>query len=275
MLSELRRRALLLALLTATTLAACGGGGDDDEEDEDEDDGISIPDDEDASGLWLGTVNRVGASDPFAVIASPNGEFIGVVISATGNTGRLLVGSGTVAGNKLNANGTIFAGAGATLPLGQQVALVTLPQVTVVERVSMAGSYSGGGEVGIFTLNFDAAKTNRGASLAALTGTYTTFPAPTTAGAANWSLAIAPNGTATFATNTGCNGTGTFAVIDAAYNVYSWTLNNGVCGTTPATTFSGLATLDDNPTGGTSNLLRMFGATALTRNLPFGFVGTK
>jgi hypothetical protein len=264
-----RRRALFLALLTATTLAACGGGGDDDEDEDDDD--SSFDDDADAAGLWGGTVNRIGVANPFVVIASPNGDFIGVVISTTG-TGRLLVGTGTVNGTALNATGTIFPGTSGAMPNGQPVANVTLPAATVNEYVSMSGSYSGGGEVGIFTLNYDLTKTRRGASFTAVGGTYTfTGPTPTQSA----SLTITGTGTATYSTGAGCNGTGTFTIPDAAYNVYSWTLNVGVCGTAPAITFGGLATLDDNPTGGTNNLLRMFGAKALTRDVPFGFVGNK
>jgi hypothetical protein len=271
-----RRRALFLALLT-TTLAAChSGGGDDDDEDDSGDNGGGggLADDADASGLWLGTVNRMGGTqDPFAVIASPNGDFVGVVISATG-TGRLLIGAGSVVGTTLNASGTIFPGAGGSMPNGQPVANATIPSAVVAEHVSIRGSYTGGGEVGIFTLNYDGAKTARGAALATLAGTYTTYPAATTAGAPNWTITIQSGGVATFATSTGCNGTGAFAVIDAATNVYSWTLDVGACATAPASVFRGLATLDDNPTMGSSNLLRMFGAT-LARDLPFGFVGSK
>src|SRR5262245_33741987 len=71
-------------------LAACSGGGDDDDEDESE-----APDDADASGLWLGTFTQASNSMPFAVIASPSGAFIGVVIGNTSTSGRLMVGTGS------------------------------------------------------------------------------------------------------------------------------------------------------------------------------------
>ena len=259
-----RRRMLFLALLM-TTVAACRGGGDDD----DDDDGGGSTD-ADAVGLWTGTVNRVGAQNAFAVIASPTDEFVGVVISTTG-TGRLLIGTGDVTGTTLTASGTIFPAAGSTMPNGQSVANVTIPTGTVTQRVSITGAYSGGGETGVFTLNYDP-KTSRGASLPAVAGTYTsTGPTPSQSA----SLTITSLGSLTYATGAGCNATGTFAVPDAGYNVYTFTLNAGVCGTVPAATFNGLATLDDNPAGGTNNLLRMFGATTPTRTLPFGFVGNK
>jgi hypothetical protein len=256
----------LVLSVAALSLAACSSGGDDDDDDE-----FDPPDDADASGLWFGTVAQVGGPLPFAVIAAPNGEFVGLVLGPP-TLARLMIGTGETTQNKLNATGTLLPPPGEMLPNAQPSAALTISAATVVDGASIAGNYLGGGENVPFNLTFDA-KTRRGALLSRLAGTYSLFPAPTAPGATNITLSVNSTGSSTFATSTGCNGTGNFAVIDPALNMYSWTLTIAACGAQPEFSGSGLATLDD-VTGGTNNALRMFGANnARTRG--FSFNGNK
>ena len=171
-----------------------------------------------------------------------------------------------------NATGTVFMQAGqALLPNGQVSDPLTVTSGSVVERVSLNGSYSGGGESASFALTYDG-NTFRGASLTAIGGNYQAYP-PAPGGIVTATLTV--NGQAlTFATDGGCNGSGTISVIDSALNMYSWSMLIGACGGVPEQTVSGLATLTDNPRGGDANLLSLYGATA-THDGSFVFRGFK
>jgi hypothetical protein len=261
-------RALLIGL-SAISLLACHGGGGDDDDDEPE-----LPDDQDAAGLWSGTVSIGGTARSFVIAAAPNGDFTGAIAPTPGATNsRVLVGSGNVTGSSLSASGSAFAPPGGNFPSNTLIAAVAVTNGTVTERASMTGTYSAGGETGPFTLTYNAGVANRGASFARLAGTYSSFPPPTTPGAVNASLNITSTGIADFQTNTGCTGNGTFTIPDAALNLYAFTLTVA-CPTLPQYTAAGLGVVDDSPSGGTNNRITMSGAPA-ARDRVFVFIGTK
>lgn len=260
MLAELSRlwRPLCLILLAAA-LTACGGGGDDEGEDED------IIADEDATGLWQGSFRQAGVSHPFVLLAAPSGQFVGVVANTSAGSGRFMIGTGDVTQNILNATGTVFAPAGQTLPNGATSAPLKVVAGRVTTGVSLTGNYSAAGEEATLSLTFDA-KTNRAASLTAVSGVYSLAPTPMDP-SLNATLTIS-NGLMTYAQGSGCNGTGNIAVISSSLNIYTWTLSVGACNGLPALTFDGLATLSDPPGGSPNTLLMMAGATA-ARDRPF------
>jgi hypothetical protein len=261
-------RAALVCLLTLSLIACGGGGGDDDEED----DPIGGVEDADASGLWLGTLTLGGTARTFRVLAAPSGQFVGLIFaSAAGATdSRTLIGTGDATGNQISGTGTAFASAASPFPNGSPIAALTISGGQVTERVSLSGTYAAGGESGPFTLSYQTALTDRGASLATVAGTYTLLPTPSGATA---TVTINSAGAATYNSSSGCVGNGNFAVLDAALNMYSWTLAITSCPSIPDSSPSGLAILDDY-NGAQGNLLAMFGAPP-ARDRLFVFIGAK
>jgi hypothetical protein len=256
------RRALFLAA-SLCLLAACSGGGSDD------DDEPEPPEEEDSTGVWIGTYG--GTPNRMTVIAAPDGSFAGLIAPTTppGNNGRIIVGTGDVtAPNIVNATGDAYA-VGAAFPNGSFAAPLTISAGRVTERVSLSGNFLAGGETTTFSLSFASAST-RAPSLATLAGVYA---GP--GGAAT--VTIRTDGTATFNHSNGCVGNGNFTIVDPAWNIYRWSLSVANCTTPPVPnhTASGLATLIDNPAGGTANVLVMAG-TATGAPLPWwAFNGTK
>lgn len=252
--------------LVSAALGACGGGGG----------GNSPPPptgDANPAGLWQGPLTSNGDSTQrvFSVILAPDGRFAGVVASS-GTNGRFIVGTADTTLNVFNASGTLYAAAGeGLLPNGLVSDPLTVSGATIVEHVSLKGSYTGGGESASFELAYEGG-TARGASLAAIAGVYSIYPPVSGSVAAT----LVVNGNAlTFATDSGCNGAGTIEVIDPTLDIYSWSMLLGACGGVAEHTYSGLANLSDNPrAGGTANLIALYGATA-TQDLPFVFRGTK
>jgi hypothetical protein len=226
--------------------------------------------DADPTGLWQGTFRTDDGTRNFNVIAAPDGRFVGVIASS-GTNGRFIVGVHDTNLNMFSAKGTVFAQAGeALLPNGQPSGALTVSSGNVVERASLSGSYSGGGESASFTLGYDG-NTSRGASLEAIAGVYSVYPPPLI----NTATLAVSGGTLTFATDGGCNGAGTIDVIDSALNIYSWSMLLSACGGVEGSALTGLATLGDNPRNGSvRSLISLYGATA-SEDRPFVFRGFK
>jgi hypothetical protein len=257
------RRGLCLGF-AMTVLEGCGGGGS------------SAPPppagDADPAGVWQGTfISSDGTRRGFDVIMAPDGDFVGIIASS-GLNGRLLIGTADTALNAFSATGTVFnqPGEAPLLPNGQPSDVLTVSSGSIVQGVSLAGSYSGGGESGSFALAYNSSGTGRGASLSAIGGVYAIFPPPLV----NTATLVINGGTLTFAADGGCNGAGTIAVIDPTLNMYAWSMLISACSGAPEDTMSGLATLADSPRGGTANLVALYGATA-TRDRLFVFRGSK
>jgi len=226
--------------------------------------------DADPTGLWQGTFTAEdGKWRAFGAIVAPDGQFVGVVASS-GTNGRFVIGTGDTTLNMFSATGTVFAQAGdALLPNGQASDDLTVSSGNIVAGRSLIGSYAGGGESATFDLAYDGS-TARGASLAAIAGVYSVYPPPLV----NTATLVIDGSTLTFATDGGCNGSGTIAVIDPTMNMYAWSMLIGACGGAPEDALSGLATLNDNPRGGSRNLIALYGAT-LERDRSFVFRGFK
>jgi len=224
------------------------------------------------AGLWVGNFTAAdGATRGFDMIVAPDGLFVGVVAS-TGLNGRFLIGTADTTRNEFSASGTVFpqAGEAPLLPNGQASGDLTVSDGSVVGGSSLKGSYSGGGESGSFALQYNGL-TSRGASLAAITGVYDIYPPVPLLNI----VAVVSGNTLTFASDGGCNGAGTISVIDPTLNIYSWSMLLGECGGVAADTYSGLATLADNPrTGGAGNLIALYGATE-NHDRSFVFRGSK
>jgi hypothetical protein len=258
-------RRLLSLGVALTALQGCdghGGGGSQ----------VSPSGDASPAGLWQGSFTADdGTTRGFTVIAAPDGLFVGVIASS-GTNGRFVIGTGDTTLNTFSATGTVFAQAGeAFLPNGQSSDALTVADGNIVERVSLKGSYSGGGESASFALGYDNGLTPRGASLEAVAGVYDVYPPPLV----NTATLVVNGSSITFAAAGGCNGAGTIAVIDPTMNIYSWSMLLGACGGAEEAALSGLASLADNPRkGGTANLIALYGATA-NHDRSFVFRGSK
>lgn len=258
-------RSTLCLGLALSALGGCGGGGGSDTPQ-------SPSGDANPAGVWQGTFTAAdGTRRGFDIIMAPDGQFVGIIASS-GLNGRFIIGSGDTTSNMFSATGTVFpqAGEAPLLPNGQPSDVLTVTNGNIVQGVSLGGSYSGGGESGSFLLGYNGSGTARGASLAAIGGVYDIFPPPLVSTA----TVVINGGTLTFAADGGCNGAGTIAVIDPRLNMYTWTMLISACSGAPEDTMSGLATLADNPRGGTANLVALYGATA-TRDRSFVFRGSK
>jgi len=257
-------RLLVPLTLALCALAGCGGG------DGSESDAIASGD-ANPAGLWAGSFTAAdGVMRNFDVIVAPDGRFAGVVASS-GLNGRFLIGNGDTTLNAFSATGTVFAQAGETLlPNGQASAGLTMSGGNIVARQSLNGSYSGAGESATFALGYNGL-TSRGASLEAISGVYDVYPPPPVI-----DTTVVVNGSAlTFANDGGCNGAGTIEVIDPTMNIYAWSMLLSACSGADEDTFSGLATLADNPRrGGTGNLIVLYGATK-NHDRSFVFRGSK
>jgi len=260
-------RPLLSLGVALTALQGCsghGGGGSDVQ--------ASASGDANPAGVWQGSFTADdGTTRGFSVIAAPDGLFAGVVASS-GTNGRFVIGTGDTTLNLFSATGTVFAQAGeALLPNGHSSDVLSVSSGNIVERVSLKGSYSGGGESASFALAYDDGLSSRGASLEALAGVYDVYPPPLV----NTATLVVNGSSLTLATDGGCNGAGTIAVIDPTMNIYSWSMLIGACGGVEEDTLSGLASLADNPRkGGTRNLIALYGATA-NHDRSFVFRGFK
>jgi hypothetical protein len=126
-----------------------------------------------------------------------------------------------------------------------------------------------GGETTTFALSFSPQST-RAPSFATLAGVYT-LP-----GSGQATMTIRTDGTVTFNHANGCVGNGSFTIVANGWNIYRWSLSIANCSAPIADhTASGLATLLDNPAGGTANSLLMAG-TAVGAPAPlWAFSGTK
>ena len=259
-------RFVLPLTLVLAALAGCDGHGG----------GSSGPQpnangDANASGLWRGSFTTVdGSSRGMDMIVAPDGRFVGVVASS-GLNGRFVIGNGDTTLDTFTGSGTVFAQAGeALLPNGQQSGALTVSDGSVVAGRSLKGSYFGAGESASFALGYNDL-TSRGASLDAISGVYDVYPPPLVID----STLVISGSTLTFANNGGCNGAGTIRVIDPTMNIYSWSMLISACSGADEDTFSGLATLADNPRkGGRGNLIALYGVTK-EHDRSFVFRGAK
>jgi hypothetical protein len=231
-----RSLAAIATGMLALGLGACGGGGDDEDE---EDEG---PDDASGAGIWNGTYRLDGqtATTPMFGLVTEEGDF---VLVAAGNTTRLprtFFGTGTTSGNNFSANAISYGSAG-KLPASLAG--------TVVDRSSIAGSYSITGESATFTLNYGSAY-ERPASFATLAGVYSvTFAATSTTPASTITVDVGGTGAFTYTSSgTGCTITGSFTIPHANRNYYRWSGTAAGCtgGNGP---LNGVAYLGDNGTG--------------------------
>jgi hypothetical protein len=256
---------LLCLGLAVGALSACGGGGGDSP--------VTSPSgDASATGLWEGPfTSSDGTTRGFGMLIAPDGRFAGT-IDSTGSNGRLVLGTGNTMLNMFSATGTVFAQAGeALLPNGHASDPLTVSSGTVVSRVSLSGTFSGGGESASFALTYQGT-TTRGASLQAIAGVYSGYPL--LPGNISTSSAVVNGNVVTWANNNGCNGAGTIEVIDASLNIYSWSMLIAACGGVADHTVSGLATLADDQLGAAGKRIELYGATA-ANDLPFVFNGFK
>jgi hypothetical protein len=258
-------RRLLCLGVALGALSGCGGGGG----------GNPVPNpslDANAAGLWEGSfASNDGTTRGFGMVIAPDGRFAGT-IDSTGSNGRLVLGTGNSMLNTFSATGTVFAQAGeALLPNGQASDPLTVSSGTFVARVSLSGTFSGGGESGSFALTYQGT-TSRGASLQAISGVYSGYPL--LPGNISTSSAVVNGNVLTWANDSGCNGAGTIEVIDASLNMYSWSMSIAACSGVPNHTVSGLATLSDDQRGATGKRIELYGATA-ANELPFVFSGFK
>jgi hypothetical protein len=262
----LKASRLPLSLFVAlAALDGCGGHGGGDSP------SVTPTGDANASGLWQGGFTPAdGVARGFDLIVAPDGRFAGIVESS-GLNGRFVIGNGDTTLNVFSATGTVFAQAGeALLPNGQQSAALTMSNGSVVAGQSLKGSYSGAGESASFALGYNSL-TSRGASLDAVSGVYDVYPPPLVI---NITLVISGSAL-TFATDGGCNGAGTISVIDPKMNIYAWSMLLSACSGEDGDTFSGLATLADNPRqGGQGNLIALYGDTE-NHDRSFVFRGSK
>jgi len=259
------RRVLCLGVVIGT-LSACGGGGGGSNPAPSPSPGAG------ATGLWQGTfASSDGTSRGFGMLIAPDGRFAGI-IDSTGLNGRFVLGTGNTLLNMFSATGTVFAQAGeGLLPNGQASDPLTISSGPVVTHVSLAGTFSGGGESASFALTY-LGTTSRGASLQAIAGVYSGYPL--LPGNVSTSSLVVNGNVVTFANDGGCNGAGTIEVIDATLNMYSWSMLIAACGGVTDHTVSGLATLADDTRGANGKRIELYGATA-ANELPFVFSGFK
>jgi hypothetical protein len=235
--------AVLALTVFAALIAGCGGGGGggDDEEEEF---------DNEATGIWNGTHTPDGKTGVLATfVAEPNGSF--VLISNL----IYLSGTGSISGDRLSATATGFPASGTTFANGSASGSFSLTGFLFEENRSES-SYSGAGESGRFVFTYDAARSNRPASLALIAGSYVTL--------GQGALAINSNGVMTLSSPNGpsCVGNGEVRVPDASRNVYTWSMTLSGC-TSGNGAVSGVGFMDDF--GGVANSrVQLLGATVDT-----------
>ncbi len=241
---------IVAAALFVLGMSGCsgGGGGDDDE-----DDGPELPEPS-AAGIWSGTYRVDGQAESQSIrgLVTEEGDFM---VQSSGPSARLFFAvGGDQNGNTFSANALAYSltGPGKT---------PSTLQGTLVERASLNGSYSLGGESATFTLSYQTAY-ERPASFATLAGVYSST---------STSVAVDANGSFVLNMSNGCMMNGSFQVPTPSRNYYRWsgTLSDCDDRNGPAT---GIAHLEDAAPG-TNNRLRMFGqSNAQTFALVFGLV---
>lgn len=240
-----KKLAAFMVSMLALSFAACGGGGEEDEDDVGGDD-----EEEDASGagIWSGTfrIDGLGTGQPMGGIVTEEGDFAFATLGTP--NARMHFGMGSTNGNSFTASATSYS-AGASVPSSFMG--------TIVDGVSITGSYSLAGESALFNLAYSSHYV-RPASLATLTGTYTlTAPATGSNPATTLTVDVIANGNFVFTNSaTGCSISGNFTVPHANRNYYRWTGTAAGCPGGDGS-MSGVAYLDD-VTAGQSKQLVMF-----------------
>lgn len=201
----------LVAMLLIALIAGCGGGGGGDDEDDEQDF------DQDATGIWTGTVTPDGKPAVSAeVVVAPDGRFVAVSAFA------FLSGSGSVSGDRLSASAKGWTPPGSTFANGSTSATFSLTG-TVLQENRIDSAYSGGGESGRIAATYHDARSNREASLAVAAGSYVT--------SGGGALAINSTGAMTLNSPNGpnCVGNGTLQVPNRLRNVYKWSMTLSGC----------------------------------------------
>lgn len=238
-----RSKALCLVLLTGLVIAGCSSGGGDDEDEE----GFTL-EDADASGIWTGTDARDGGSTvPVTIIASGNGRFVSV------SAGLFLLGNGSTNANSFSATGNGWPPAGETFSNGATTGSFSLTG-QVFERSSVSGSYSGANESGTLSASYDSNRSDKGASLALIDGSYSSSGGTAvaiTGGVLTLNSPAGPN----------CTGNGSVEIDDPNRNVYRWSMTLTGCDVNG--TAIGVGYLSDVAPG-SNNRVNLLGATTST-----------
>lgn len=224
------------SILSLALLAACGGGGG----------GSSAtttpppppPATTTTPGLWQGTFTSTTAGVSGTIIGIITDKGAARFISL--ESGIQLFGTVPTTGTSISASLTGVA------PTGQTGTYAL--SGTASAKSSLSGTYSGL-DAGSFSFAYDAAFTN-GASLATIAGTWT----QSLASGYTVTITVDPSGAINGSDTTGCTYSGTATVPNATYNYYGLSITLGSCGSYNGT-YAGLATIVNNPAGGSNNEL--------------------
>jgi len=239
----------LYSLAPLFILAACGGGGSDDDDEED-----FLPEDADASGIWVGTVTRDGGDPiPAYAIVSADGDF--VITSSL-----IFYGSGTTSADSFFGSAVAWAPVLAPFANDSFMGDFSLSGTVTDNPRSITGAFDGAGEMGNIAFDLDAELTNRAADLELVAGVYSG-----TGGLATVSITsnMVTLNASLLPDYPNCIGNGTISVPAGHQNIYKWELELSGCPNDGVS--EGLAFLD-------TNRLVMYGRSA---QAPSIFVGTK
>jgi hypothetical protein len=189
-------------------------------------------------GLWQGTFT--------STTAGVSGSIVGI-ITTTGAARFISLESGIqIFGTVPTTGSSLSASLTGVTPTGQ-TGTYSLSG-TATAKSSLSGTYSGL-DAGSFSFTYNSAFTN-GASLATISGTWT----QSRADGYTVTITVDPSGAINGSDTLGCVYAGTATVPDAAYNYYSLSISLSSCGAYSGA-YSGLATIINNPAGGTNNEL--------------------
>lgn len=235
----------LLTVTFVTLLASCGGG-----EGDDDGGGGSFEFD----GYFTGTLTPDGSGpiSSFLYVAQ-NGKFY---VSALPKA--QFAGQGNVNGTSYSASGM---GMSAGFANGSPSASFSFTGSITGQGASITGAYSGGGESGTYSFQWNSAVSSRAASLGAIAGTYRYPPTGTQV----YTFTITSAGAYTFSANSGCTMNGTVQVLDSQWNYYGWQATASGCSNI-AGAISGHGWMTDAST------VSLFGTQS---NLPIHVPGTR
>ena len=226
---------------SVVVVAACGGSGS----------GLVGGDpiigpivDESPGGIWVGTT----VSDVTPELLVTLG-----VITETGEArfinenGTQIFGTVSTAGSVLSGDLTGVTALGFVWPDATAVATITVEGL-VEERMSLSGDYSGGGDMGSFSLEFDPIY-DRDSSLANVEGTWVQLDGLLNIFA---TFVIDADGTVNGTDITGCVYSGAVSIIDSEFNVYDVAVDVANCTGVDAIfngSYNGVGVLSDDVPG--------------------------
>jgi len=135
-----------------------------------------------------------------------------------------LFGNLAVTGPRVSAALTAIKFTGSTWPDNSSVGTISI-NGSVAARATLSGSYTGAGDRGTFSLNFDAIY-DRDSALANTAGTWVVYDAFLNILA---TLVIDANGTINGSDVDGCIYAGSVSIIDSRYNIYDLALTVANC----------------------------------------------